>query len=117
MPVVALSNGAATARADDPPPVTDSASDSVYDGRWSLEYGMATKPGGFQVGTATVNLLFQAAKDSFPVDKTGSFAWEERENGVAHSDFNAPGNFQGATYEPFLRRRARFSIRRPARSR
>jgi hypothetical protein len=62
-----------------------------FEGQWSLEYFVATKPGGetHQVGILTlspINLLFQVARSEFQVGEDGKFNWTERSGGQWHSD-------------------------------
>lgn len=101
-------SGRIAARGDDPA----SSSNSTYDGQWSLEFGVATKPGGettmIAEVTRTINLSFQAVKSSFQVDKSGTFAWEEREHGLFHSDQTLIDRLghtahPGETQQPVLR--------------
>jgi hypothetical protein len=77
---------AAPAHAGDPAP----ASGSIFDGQWSCEFRVVTKPGGTPVTTVAYdsiqNQLFTAIKSSFQVDKNGSFSWEERKNSHWHAD-------------------------------
>jgi hypothetical protein len=77
---------AAPAHAGDPAP----SSGSIFDGRWSCEFRVVTKPGGTLVQTIAYDLirngLFVAVKSSFQVDKNGSFSWEERKNSHYHDD-------------------------------
>jgi hypothetical protein len=76
----------APAHAGDPAP----ASGSIYDGQWSCEFRVVTKPGGTPMQTIAYdsiqNQLFTAIKSSFQVDKNGSFSWEERKNSHWHAD-------------------------------
>ncbi len=77
---------AAPVVAGDPAP----ASGSIFDGQWSCEFRVVTKPGGTLVQTVAYDLiqnqLVAAVKSSFQVDKNGSFSWEERKNSHSHVD-------------------------------
>jgi hypothetical protein len=82
---------AAPAHANDPAP----PSGSIFDGQWSCEFRIVTKPGGTFVQTVAYDLihnqLVTVVKSSFQVDKNGSFSWEERENSHSHvDDFYTP---------------------------
>jgi hypothetical protein len=69
----------APAHANDPA----SSSGSIYDGQWSCEFRLVTKPGGtfvtFLNHAQLENVLFTAIKSSFQVNKNGSFSWEEHQ--------------------------------------
>jgi hypothetical protein len=77
---------AAPVHAADPAP----SSSSIYDGQWSCEFRLVTKPGGtfvtFLNHAQLENVLFTAIKSSFQVNKNGSFSWEERKNTSYHTD-------------------------------
>jgi hypothetical protein len=84
--VAGLAWMAAPTQAGDPAP----SSGSIYDGQWSCEFRIVTKPGGTPMQTIAYdsiqNQLFTAIKSSFQVDKNGSFSWEERKNSHWHAD-------------------------------
>ena len=66
------------------------SSDSIFDGQWSCEFRVGTKPGGTFMqnsGADSIqNGLTTAVKSSFQVSKNGSFSWEERKNSHFHAD-------------------------------
>jgi hypothetical protein len=103
--------GLPVAWADEPPP----SDDSVFEGQWSLEFSVSTKPGGatYQLASMTVsphNLGFQAVRSDFEVNKEGTFAWEEREHGLYHSDTTlidraGQHSYPAQTQQPILRAR------------
>jgi hypothetical protein len=69
-----------------------------HDGEWSLEFRVATRPGGVtRVASRgltpedmqTVNLLVQISRPSFTVAADGAVRWEQREGGrVQCNDFS-----------------------------
>ena len=89
--------------------------DSVFEGQWSLEFSVSTKPGGatYQLASMTVsphNLVFQAVRGDFKVNKEGTFTWEEREHGRYHSDTTlidraGQHSYPAQTQQPILRAR------------
>jgi hypothetical protein len=66
-----------------------------FDGEWSLEFRVATRPGGESrvasrgitpEDVQTINLLMHVSRPSFAVGADGSLRWEQREEGLVHWD-------------------------------
>jgi hypothetical protein len=84
-----------------------------YEGVWTLSFRVATKPGGEVlelpgVTAVPMNLVFQATKQSFAVEKDGQFKWEERNDGQFHSDTRlidklGQESYPGQTTGPLLK--------------
>jgi hypothetical protein len=64
-------------------------SGSKFDGQWSLELQISTKPGGETLQaagavTSPIHIQIRAANPSFTVDDSGKFSWDSRDCGRSH---------------------------------
>lgn len=69
-------------------------SGSKFDGQWSLELQISTKPGGETVRSAEAliapfHVQVTASNPSFTVDEAGKFSWDSRDCGRSHSTKHA----------------------------
>jgi hypothetical protein len=73
-----------------PAPAQQPARSNPFAGEWTLEFHVATRPGGETMtvpnDTQHVNLLLQVSRETFTVAADGVLRWEQRDDGHLHWD-------------------------------
>jgi hypothetical protein len=96
--------------------------DRPFDGKWSLEFFAATRPGGetLHAGALTIspqNLQFEASRGDFRVDVDGKFSWTEGTSGQWRQDATVTDSLGQRSYpsqsnEPILKATGRVDRQR-----